>query len=72
MTSHTGTVSRWLHENGFGFIERVGRKELFCHKSALRIRGRKSLEVGETVEFLVKVDASGREHAAHVHLPSNT
>jgi cold shock CspA family protein len=66
--TYIGTIRRWFPDRGFGFIERIGRPDLFCHRNALRIKGRPPLEPGETVEFIVQLDPDGRERAAHVRL----
>lgn len=48
----TGTVKWFNDEKGFGFITRDdGEKDVFCHHSAIRGTGFKSLAEGQKVEF---------------------
>jgi len=50
----TGTVKWFNDEKGFGFITRDdGGKDVFCHHSAIQVRGsgRRSLTEGAKVEF---------------------
>jgi CspA family cold shock protein len=56
----TGTISRVVHDRGFGFIAADDAKEYFFHRSALdagldfdRLRG------GEKVEFQVEANPKG-------------
>lgn len=50
----SGTVKWFNDTKGFGFIERAdGEKDVFCHHSAIRQEGFKTLEEGQKVEFEV-------------------
>lgn len=48
----TGTVKWFNDEKGFGFIERENGKDLFVHFRSIMMEGRKSLQEGQTVEFV--------------------
>ena len=56
----TGTV-KWSNESkGFGFIAPDGGgKDVFCHQSAIRTPGVRSLSDGQKVEFDVKQGPKG-------------
>jgi len=48
----TGTVKWFNDEKGFGFITRDdGEKDVFCHHSAIKADGFRSLTEGQKVEF---------------------
>ena len=48
----TGTVKWFNDEKGFGFISRDDQeKDVFCHHSAIKGQGFKSLAEGQKVEF---------------------
>jgi len=50
----TGTVKWFNADKGFGFITRDdGEKDVFCHHTAIRGEGYKSLPDGAKVEFSV-------------------
>lgn len=50
---HEGTVARWDDAKGWGFIrpDKGGDRDLFVHHTAIRQYGRRSLVVGERVQF---------------------
>ncbi len=48
----TGTVKWFNDDKGFGFIVRDdGKKDVFCHHTAIQEEGFKSLAEGAKVEF---------------------
>lgn len=48
----TGTVKWFSEEKGFGFITRDdGEKDVFCHHSAIKGEGFKTLAEGQKVQF---------------------
>ena len=48
----TGTVKWFNDEKGFGFITRDdGEKDVFCHHTAIRQDGFRTLAEGQKVEF---------------------
>ncbi len=48
----TGTVKWFDSAKGYGFIQREGGKDLFVHFRAIEGTGHRSLEEGQTVEFI--------------------
>ncbi len=48
-----GTVKWFNAGKGFGFIERDGGEDVFVHFNAISGDGYKSLNEGDSVEFLV-------------------
>ena len=57
----TGTVKFFNEDKGFGFIVRDGGEDLFVHFSQIVGEGRRSLTVGQTVEFEVGPGRKGDE-----------
>ena len=56
----TGTVKWFNDDKGFGFITRDdGEKDVFCHHSAIKGEGHRSLREGAKVEFDVVQGAKG-------------
>jgi CspA family cold shock protein len=48
----TGTVKWFNDDKGFGFIARDdGEKDVFCHHSAIRSEGFRTLREGQKVQF---------------------
>jgi CspA family cold shock protein len=48
----TGTVKWFNDEKGFGFITRDdGEKDVFCHHTAIKSEGFRTLSEGQKVEF---------------------
>lgn len=80
-----GTVKSWFDAKGFGFIVQTGASEdIFVHHTQIRMEGRRSLNPGQLVKFLlerrstglwamdvevVDSDASVRCHACGQELP---
>ena len=55
-----GTVKWFNDDKGFGFITRDdGEKDVFCHHSAIKADGHRSLREGAKVEFDVVQGAKG-------------
>jgi CspA family cold shock protein len=57
----TGTVKFFNAEKGFGFITREGGPDVFVHFSAITGDGYKTLNEGDTVEFVVGQGRKGDE-----------
>ena len=49
----TGVVKWFNGAKGFGFITREGQEDVFVHYSGIRGEGYRTLEEGQTVEFVV-------------------
>ena len=49
----TGKVKWFNADKGFGFIERESGGDIFVHHSEIRMDGYRTLEEGQTVEFVV-------------------
>ena len=58
-TTRKGKVKWYDLNKGFGFIESDDGTEVFCHYSAIRGRGYRSLEAGDVVEFEVEEGPKG-------------
>ena len=59
----TGTVKWFSDRKGYGFITREGGKDVFCHFSAIRPGGPRSLNEGDKVEFSIENDPRGPKAA---------
>ena len=56
-----GVVARWREDKGFGFITpQDGGDDVFVHQTAIFATGFRALVVGDTVEYSVAPDDSGR------------
>jgi CspA family cold shock protein len=55
----TGTVKWFNGSKGFGFIEREGGDDVFCHYSAISGEGFRNLDDGDQVEFSVEDNPRG-------------
>jgi len=66
----SGTVKNWFEEKGFGFITTPQGTDYFVHHSVIHAAGsRRSLEVGEVVEFDIINGDDGRQKADNVTGP---
>lgn len=61
-----GTVKKYEHLKGFGFIESSDAPDAFFHYSAILGHGVKSARVGENVEYTPTQDDKGRQAAKQV------
>ena len=57
----TGTVKFFNAEKGFGFISREGGDDVFVHFSNIEGTGRRTLVVGQTVEYELGEGRKGPE-----------
>lgn len=64
----TGKVKWFNAENGYGFIQREGGKDLFVHFSGIKSEGFKTLEEGWNVEFDVIQGERGEQATNVVHV----
>jgi len=55
----TGTVKWFNNAKGYGFITRDEGGDIFVHYSAIKGEGFKSLNEGQSVEFVVKDGPKG-------------
>jgi CspA family cold shock protein len=56
----TGTISYFSDARGFGFISRIGAKDIFVHRSGIvNEGGRRGFNVGDTVRFDVAENERG-------------
>jgi len=67
MAQHTGKVNWFNNAKGYGFLSVEGQPDVFCHYSAIQAEGKyRSLKEGQTVEFDIVKDPTGRPLAAMV------
>lgn len=71
MAQYTGKVVWFNGSKGFGFIEREGGEDVFCHFSAIEAQGYKTLSTDDTVEFDIVVGNKGKAQAANVKVTSH-
>jgi len=65
-----GTVKWFNTMKGFGFIQpEDGSSDVFVHQTSIQMEGFRSLADGESVEYLVEMDNSGRKKAVSVTGP---
>ncbi len=62
-----GTIKK-LMDNGFGFINTEGGKDLFFHRNEIEGVEFTSLRVGQEVEYEMGQDSKGRPQAVKVRL----
>jgi CspA family cold shock protein len=55
----TGTVKWFNDEKGFGFIARENGDDVFVHFTAINMEGRRSLQEGQSVTFVVENGQKG-------------
>lgn len=53
MSKTTGKVKWFNNAKGYGFIEKLGERDIFVHYSAISGEGYKTLAQGQEVEFEV-------------------
>ena len=59
MEKETGTV-KWFNERkGYGFISRESGDDIFVHHSAIQADGFRTLNEGDSVEFVVTQGQKG-------------
>jgi len=49
-----GIVKKWFEDKGYGFISRESDGDIFVHFSSIISNNRKSLRVGDKVEFEIE------------------
>ena len=59
MEKEKGTVKRFDERKGFGFIARESGDDVFVHHSAIVGEGFKTLNEGDSVEFVVTQGQKG-------------
>lgn len=65
-----GTVKWFNTMKGFGFIQpEDGSTDVFVHQTSIKMEGFRSLADGESVEYKVEMDNSGRKKAVQVTGP---
>lgn len=65
-----GTVKWFNTQKGFGFITPDdGSADIFVHQTSVQMEGFRSLADGESVEFVVETDGTGRKKAISVTGP---
>ncbi len=68
MSKLTGTVKWFNDEKGFGFISGADGKDVFVHFSAIQAQGRRTLQEGQSVEFIVTDGQKGPQASEVVAL----
>jgi CspA family cold shock protein len=63
--TQTGTVKWFNNDKGYGFIQRNSGKDLFVHFRSIEGTGHRSLEEGQSVEF-VEVEGQKGPQAENV------
>jgi cold shock protein len=56
-----GTVKWFNAEKGFGFIAQDGGKDVFVHQSEIDVRGFRTLDEGQRVEFQIRQGNKGEQ-----------
>lgn len=66
MAVYTGTVAWFNNAKGFGFLTQDNGGDVFCHYSAIRSDGFKSLKEGARVMFEIENGPTGKPQAINV------
>ena len=61
-----GTVKWFDPRKGYGFIEREGGDDIFCHFSVINVEGYKTLKDGQKVSFEIESDEAKGDRATNV------
>jgi cold shock protein len=56
-----GTVKWFNAEKGFGFIAQDGGNDVFVHQSEIDVRGFRTLDEGQRVEFQIRQGNKGEQ-----------
>jgi len=56
-----GTVKWFNAEKGFGFIAQDSGKDVFVHQSEIDVRGFRTLDEGQRVEFQIRQGNKGEQ-----------
>jgi len=59
MERESGVVKWFDPKKGFGFISREGKKDVFCHHTAIDMDGYRVLNEGDEVTFIVTQGPKG-------------
>lgn len=66
MKNLNGKVVWFDNKSGYGFIERIGEKDLFVHFSDINCEGFKTINKGDLVSFEIGKNHSGEPKAINV------
>ncbi|HOD04505.1 MAG TPA: cold shock domain-containing protein [Anaerolineaceae bacterium] len=62
----TGVVKMWRDDKGYGFITQEDGSEIFVHFSGIVGNGRRSLQPGQRVGYIIGIGRDGRPEAQKV------
>ncbi len=68
MATVTGKVKWFNEKKGFGFLEQQGGPDVFCHFTAIKASGFKTLAEGQSVSFEIEQGQKGPQAANVVPL----
>ncbi|MCH2209585.1 MAG: cold-shock protein [Lentisphaerales bacterium] len=54
-----GTVKWFNEDKGFGFISQASGSDVFAHYTSIKGSGHRSLNEGQSVEFVITMGAKG-------------